>query len=160
MELFCPGFLLSLTDFFPGRLHTRPAVGTLTMYRPATSLPMLRISASRWFVLAMIVCWAALSVPTSARSQPLAESALPGLDLQCFVLASDRTPSLQTGDHRHAATHGDGNPTQPMTGFFVAATAALNVSQPTSASIDDVTERQPHSPAQPRAPPARFTRSY
>jgi hypothetical protein len=120
----------------------------------STSLPPIpRTSLSRWFVL-VAIAWAILSGLTAAPARPVVESALPGFDLRSFMMASDRAPSLQTGDRRHAAASSAGNQMPGATCSMVAALVGSAAIQATVFVIDDSIARQLRSPAQPRAPPA------
>jgi hypothetical protein len=121
--------------------------------------PTLRTSASRWFVLVAII-WAIVSGPTPAQSQPIGERALPGFDLRGFMMASDRAPSLQTGDRRHPAAPSVDNQMPGATCSIVAALVGSDANQPTVFVIDDSIARQQRSPAQPRAPPAHAKPSH
>ena len=129
------------------------------MHRLATSfLPVLRTGAPRWLVFVALVCWATLSGP--AHAQLLVEGALPGFDSRSSIVTSDRSPSLQTTDRRHAASTDDGNPMQLATDSIATISAVLSGIQPTKISFDTPAAKQPRSPAQPRAPPADTQRSH
>jgi len=122
------------------------------MYVQATSCPLvLGTSAPRWLVFVALVCWAILSGP--AHAHLLAETALPGFDPRSSVVASDRLPSLQTPEHRHeTSAHGDATP--PAPGSIAPPSTSLGGIQPITFSVDPPAAHQPHSLAQPRAPPA------
>jgi hypothetical protein len=100
-----------------------------------------------------LMWWGVLLGP--AHAQPVArESALPGFDSKSSIVASERSPSLQTTDRRHAASIDDGNPMQLATGSVATAAAILSGIQLTQIAFVGPAAQQPRSPAQPRAPPA------
>jgi hypothetical protein len=101
--------------------------------------------------VAAVMYWATLSGP--AHAQLLAESALPGVDSRSFVVASDRSPGLQTIERRHDAS-AEGHPTPPMPGCIAATSIACCGLRLIRLSLDAQAATQPHSLAQPRAPPA------
>src|SRR6185312_14340206 len=110
--------------------------------------PVLGTAAPRWLVIVALVCWATLSGP--AHAQLLVESALPGFDSRSSVVASDRSPSLQTTDRRHHAS-ADGDPTPLATDSVTPTSTGLSGTQPLGLSPDAYSAYQPRSPAQPRA---------
>jgi hypothetical protein len=123
------------------------------MHRLATSFrPVLGNGAPRWLVFVALVYWAALLGRTHA--QLLVESALPGFDSRSSVVASDRSPSLQTTDRRQATSADDGNPSQLATGPIATISNGVGKTQPAKFFFDAPTAQQPRSQAQPRAPPA------
>jgi hypothetical protein len=123
------------------------------MHRPAPSFrPVPRDGAPRWLVFVALVYCATLLGPIHV--QLLVASALPGFDSRSSVVASDRSPSLQTTDRRQATSADDGNPPQLATGPRATLLIGFSRTQPANRFFDAPAAQQPRSQAQPRAPPA------